>query len=71
MRRGWLVQGTIGDVADVTEGNNLLHGQERNVFANARHPGADKCLSALSLNDGPYRATLIPLRRVLSRRQLF
>jgi len=36
------VRGTAGHVADVTEGNALLHGQESVVFADARYQGADK-----------------------------
>ena len=36
------VRGTAGHVADVTEGNALLHGQETVVFADARYQGADK-----------------------------
>ena len=33
-------------LADVTEGNTLLHGQETDVFADARYQGADKRLDA-------------------------
>ena len=36
------VRGTAGHVADVTEGNSLLHGQETVVFADAGYQGADK-----------------------------
>ena len=36
------VRGTAGHVADVTEGNSLLHGEERVVFADAGYQGADK-----------------------------
>ena len=36
------VRGTAGHVADVTEGNRLLHGQETVVFADAGYQGADK-----------------------------
>ena len=36
------VRGTAGDVADVTEGNSLLHGEEAVVFAVAGYQGADK-----------------------------
>ena len=36
------VRGTAGHVADVTEGNALLHGQETVVFADAGYQGADK-----------------------------
>jgi len=36
------VRGTSGNVADVTEGNSLLHGQESDVFADAGYQGADK-----------------------------
>ena len=36
------VRGMAGHVADVTEGNALLHGQETAVFADARYQGADK-----------------------------
>ena len=40
------VRGTAGHVADVTEGNALLHGQETVVFADAGYQGADKRLDA-------------------------
>jgi len=36
------VRGTSGNVADVTEGNSLLHGQEGDVFGDAGYQGADK-----------------------------
>ena len=36
------VRGTSGNVADVTEGNSLLHGQESDVFGDAGYQGADK-----------------------------
>ena len=36
------VRGTAGHVADVTEGNSLLHGEEAVVFADAGYQGADK-----------------------------
>ena len=36
------VRGTSGNVADVTEGNSLLHGQETEVFGDAGYQGADK-----------------------------
>jgi transposase, IS5 family len=36
------VRGTSGNVADVTEGNSLLHGQEKDVFGDAGYQGADK-----------------------------
>jgi len=36
------VRGTSGNVADVTEGNSLLHGQEADVFGDAGYQGADK-----------------------------
>ena len=36
------VRGTSGNVADVTEGNSLLHGEEANVFGDAGYQGADK-----------------------------
>ena len=36
------VRGTAGHVAEVTEGNSLLHGEERVVFADAGYQGADK-----------------------------
>ena len=36
------VRGTAGHMADVTEGNSLLHGQEAVVFADAGYQGADK-----------------------------
>ena len=36
------VRGTAGHVADVTEGNSLLHGEETVVFADAGYQGADK-----------------------------
>ena len=35
------VRGTSGNVADVTEGNSLLHGQESDVFVDAGDQGAD------------------------------
>jgi IS5 family transposase len=38
------VRGTAGHVADVTEGNSLLHGDETVVFADAGYQGADKRL---------------------------
>lgn len=37
---------TAGHVADVTEGNVLLHGQETVVFADAGYQGSDKRLDA-------------------------
>jgi IS5 family transposase len=40
------VHGTAGHVADVTEGNSLLHGEETVVFADAGYQGADKRLDA-------------------------
>ena len=40
------VRGTAGHVADVTEGNSLLHGEEAVVFADAGYQGADKRLDA-------------------------
>lgn len=40
------VRGTAGHVADVTEGNALLHGQETVVFADAGYQGANKRLDA-------------------------
>jgi len=36
------VRGTSGNVADVTEGNSLLHGQETDVYGDAGYQGADK-----------------------------
>ena len=36
------VRGTAGHVADVTEGNSLLHGEEAVVFAGTGYQGADK-----------------------------
>jgi IS5 family transposase len=36
------VRGTSGHVADVTEGNSLLHGEEAEVFGDAGYQGADK-----------------------------
>ena len=36
------VRGTSGNVADVTEGNSLLHGEETDVFGDAGYQGADK-----------------------------
>ena len=36
------VRGTAGHVADVTQGNSLLHGEEAFVFADAGYQGADK-----------------------------
>ena len=36
------VRGTSGNVADVTEGNSLLHGQEIDVYGDAGYLGADK-----------------------------
>ena len=40
------VRGTAGHVADVTEGNSLLHGEETVVFADAGYQGADKRFDA-------------------------
>ena len=40
------VRGTAGHVADVTEGNSLLQGEETVVFADAGYQGADKRLDA-------------------------
>lgn len=34
--------GTSGDVADVAEGNSLLHGQETDAFGDAGYRGAHK-----------------------------
>lgn len=36
------VRCTSGNVADVTQGNSLLHGQEKDIFADAGYQGADK-----------------------------
>lgn len=36
------VRGTLGNVADVTQGNSLLHGKETDVFGDAGYQGADK-----------------------------
>ena len=36
------VRGTSGNVHDVTEGNSLLHGQEKVVFADAGYQGIEK-----------------------------
>lgn len=36
------VRGAAGHVADVTEGNSLLHGEETVDFADAGYQGADK-----------------------------
>ena len=36
------VRCSAGNVADVTEGNSLLHGQEQDVFADAGYQGVDK-----------------------------
>ncbi len=36
------VRCSSGNVADVTEGNSLLHGQEQDVFADAGYQGVDK-----------------------------
>ena len=36
------VRGTSGNVNDVVEANSLLHGQEKDVFADAGYRGADK-----------------------------
>jgi transposase, IS5 family len=41
------VHGTSGHVADVTEGNTLLHGQETVAFADAGYQGADKRADAV------------------------
>ena len=38
------VLGTAGHVADVTEGNSLLHGEETVVYADSGYRGADKRL---------------------------
>ena len=40
-------RGTAGHVADVTEGNSLLHGEETVVFADVGYQGADKRLDAV------------------------
>ena len=40
------VRGTAGHVADATQGNSLLHGEETVVFADAGYQGADKRLEA-------------------------
>ncbi|MBC7445973.1 MAG: IS5 family transposase, partial [Polaromonas sp.] len=40
------VCGTAGHVADVTEGNSLLHGEETVVYADSGYQGADKRLDA-------------------------
>ena len=36
------VRGTSGNVADITEGNSLLHGEETDVFGDAGYQGAHK-----------------------------
>lgn len=36
------VRGTTGNVADVTEGNSMLRGEETEVFGDAGYQGADK-----------------------------
>ena len=40
------VRGTAAHVHDVTEGNDLLQGQEKDVFADAGYQGADKRANA-------------------------
>ena len=40
------VRGTAGHVADVTEGNSLLHGEETVVYADSGYQNADKRLDA-------------------------
>ena len=40
------VRGTSGNVADVTEGNSLLHGHESEVYGDAGYQGADKRLDS-------------------------
>ena len=40
------VRSTAGHVADVTEGNALLHGEETVVYADSAYQGADKRLDA-------------------------
>ena len=36
------MRGTSGNVADVTEGNSLLHGSETDVYGDAGYQGAQK-----------------------------
>jgi transposase, IS5 family len=36
------VRGTSGNVADVSEGNSLLHGQEKDAYGDAGYQGVDK-----------------------------
>ena len=40
------MRSTAGHVADVTEGNALLHGEETVVYADSAYQGADKRLDA-------------------------
>jgi IS5 family transposase len=55
------VRGTSGNVADVTEGNSLLHGQESDVFGDAGYQGADKRPDAKA--DCKWRVAMRPGKR--------
>ena len=49
------VIGTSGNVADVTEGNSLLHGEETDAFGDAGYQGAHKRPDAARMSPGMWR----------------
>ena len=54
------VRGTAGRVADVTESNSLLHGEESVVFADADYQGASK---RLEVTDVDWHVAMRPGKR--------
>lgn len=58
------VIGTAANVNDVTQGHSLLHGQEREVFADAGYQGAEKRPDATGV---PWNVALRPSRRKAQR----
>ena len=57
------VRATAGHMADVTEGNALLRGEETVVFADAGYQGADKRLDAKSRHQASVRVCESALQR--------
>jgi len=58
------VIGTAAHVSDVTQGHSLLHGQEREVFADAGYQGVEKRPDATGV---PWNVALRPSRRIVQR----
>ncbi len=58
------VIGTAANVNDVTQGHSLLHGQEREVFADAGYQGIEKRPDATGV---PWNVAMRPSKRVAQR----